>query len=199
MPIPVLERRPPRAVCRNRRRTYRWARCQSRKLGNAKGAAFRTPRKSAWSTRSRPCSSGSAIDTPGRGFGSVGAHFNKVLELRTFGSSNWNFLIRSQKQFRPWRAPLFVSDVLPSCIAGPFGVNTCDHVWGKSLNVGKLERGSAETIKNCLEMGSRYRVEGEIEVRAKIFGSISWCTVGYELAARSTASRLPNGEDVAAT
>jgi hypothetical protein len=78
-------------------------------------------------------------------------------------------------------------------------VNTCDHVWGESLNVGKLESGSTETIENCLEMGSRDRVEGEIEVRSGIFGSMSWCTVGYELAVRLTTARLPNGEHISAT
>ena len=52
-----------------------------------------------------------------------------------------------------------------------------------SITWAKLQGRSVETIENCLKMGSRYRVQGEIAVRPEIFGSISWCTVGYELAA----------------
>ena len=128
-------------------------------------------------------------------FGSVGAHFNEVLELRTFDFPKWNFIISGQKTVSSMTRSSFRFGVLRSCIAGPFGVNTCDHVWGESLYVGKLESGSTETIENCLEMGSRYPVEGEIEVRLKVFRSMSWSTAGYEPAARWTAARLPNGED----
>jgi hypothetical protein len=58
-----------------------------------------------------------------------------------------------RKPFRPSHAPPFVSDMLRSCITGPFGLNTCDHVWEESLNLGKLEGGSAETIENYLKDG----------------------------------------------
>ena len=50
------------------------------------------------------------------------------------------------------------------CIAGQLVVNTCDHVWGDSLNVSKLESGSAETIENCLDMGTQSWVKGQMEV-----------------------------------
>jgi hypothetical protein len=118
-----------------------------------------------------------------------------VLELRTFDFPKWNFLISSQKPFRASHAPPFVSDMLRSCGAGPLGVNTCCHVWEESLNAGKLEGGSVETIKIALRRAhdpGLGRDRGSLrDIRIYVLVQVG--------AIRLTTARPPNGEDITAT
>ena len=91
-----------------------------------------------------------------------------------------------------------VSDMLRSCDADPFGVNTCDHVWEDSLNAANWRAEAPRRSKTVLRWK---KVPGWRPDRGPLrdFGSSSWYTVGYELAARLTMVWAPNGEDITAT
>ena len=92
-----------------------------------------------------------------------------------------------------------VSDMLRSCGADRLAGNTCDHVWEESLNVGKLEGKASRRSKIVLRWAHDTGLKERIEVRPEIFGSMSWYTVGCELAARFDDGSAAKRRDITAT